>query len=118
MDLEQALAQSKLDFQKEQARILAEANAKGTKSKKKVPIPLAEFNGMLDIGNGMGSIGVPLIAQDDDVLMQQFRIETQLEVERERQQEAQRALIKSRNAVRIFRLPFFTTIVINPSENG
>ena len=47
--------------------------------------------------------------QDDDSLMEQFRIETQIEIERQKRQEAQRALIESRNMVQNGTVTYLTS---------
>jgi hypothetical protein len=74
-------------------------STKSAKPKKKAAVPLSQFNEMLNV-NGIGSsTGAPLIAEDDDALMHQFRLETQLELEREKLQQAQRVLLESRNTV-------------------
>lgn len=113
-DLEEALIQSKLDFQSEQARLL-KAKASKKSKKKGVTVSLPSFNDM--ISTGMGKVDAFDMAgseptgqnslngfgeghgDENDPMMAKFRLESQMEIQRERQIAMERKLINSRSPI-------------------
>ncbi|OXA62024.1 G kinase-anchoring protein 1 [Folsomia candida] len=94
-DLEAALFQSQLDFQKELSRQESEkAAAKSSKVKKKgITVPLTEFNALL-LNNpkqdAAKQLANPYADEPDEELIESYRNQARLQLEREKQREQQR----------------------------
>ncbi|CAG7827390.1 unnamed protein product [Allacma fusca] len=105
-DMEAALLQSKLDYQKERARVEQESQSKVKAKKKPVTVTLGEFNAKLSNGEPLVEDPKPnpdwsatngYMSSFPEEEMERIRLEAQMEMKRERQLEIERQLLQSRH---------------------
>jgi len=106
--LEEALLQSKLEFQKQQPTLVTgdatTSSESKSKKKKKVPVPITQFHEMMSMSSASNANEVALPhagddAIDEDALIERLRAETHLELLKEKQHAEEKAILLSRNAV-------------------